>query len=240
MAINLPDIRQMMKAGLHFGHRTSKWNPKMERYIYGVKNGVHIFDLEKTRKSLETALKAVEETVAKGGVVLFLGTKKQAKKIVKEQAINVGMPWITDHWIGGTITNFAEIFKLVKKLDSLEAKTKESDYEQKYTKRERNLFSQEIEDLDKEIGGIRHITTVPDLIYIVSVRDEKTAVREALRKKIKTLGVVDTNADPDKVSYPIAANDDAIKSIKMVTALVAEAVMAGKAQQKTDSQADKS
>ena len=118
MSIKLPEIKEMMKAGLHFGHRTSKWNPKMGKYIFGVKNNVHIFDLEKTRKTLETALKVIEETVKKGGVVLFLGTKKQARDVIKKYAQEVEMPYVTDHWIGGTITNFVEIYKLVKKMEN--------------------------------------------------------------------------------------------------------------------------
>lgn len=231
MPIKIPEIREMMKAGLHFGHKTSKWNPKCEAYIYGVKNGVHIFDLEKTYKSLERALGAIEETAAKGGVVLFLGTKKQIKGVVEKYAKEAEMPYIVERWIGGTITNFAEIYKLVRKLDELEKKAGEDDYEQKYTKRERALFSEEIDNLKLMVGGMRHMKRVPELIYIAGVRDEKTAVREAKMKKVKSVGIVDTNADPDKVSYPIAANDDAIKSVEMITRLVAEAVQAGREKQ---------
>lgn len=231
MSVNIPEIRDMMKAGLHFGHRTSKWNPKMERYIFGVKNGVHIFDLEKTVKSLETALKMVEETVQKNGVVLFLGTKKQIRGVVEKYAKEAEMPYVVERWIGGTITNFAEIYKLVRKLDELEKRAGESDYESKYTKRERALFQEEMDNLKLMVGGVRHMKKVPDLIYIAGVRDEKTAVKEAGVKKIKSVGICDTNADPDKVTYPIAANDDAIKSVDMVTRLIAEAVKAGKNKQ---------
>jgi len=228
MSIKLPEIKEMMKAGLHFGHRTSKWNPKMGKYIFGVKNNVHIFDLEKTRKTLETALKVIEETVKKGGVVLFLGTKKQARDVIKKYAQEVEMPYVTDHWIGGAITNFVEIYKLVKKLDGLENKKEDPDYELKYTKRERALFDEEIEGLKVAVGGIRKLKKVPDLIYIFAVRDEKTAVREAKIKDVKTVGVCDTNVNPESVTYPIAANDDALKAVEMITSLVAEAVKAGK------------
>ena len=200
----------------------------MEKYIFGVKNNVHIFDLEKTQKTLDTALKAIEETVQKGGVVLFLGTKKQARAVIEKYAQEVEMPYVVNHWIGGTITNFSEIYKLVKKLDELEKKKEDLDYELKYTKRERALFDEEIEGLKAAVGGIRKLKKVPDLIYIFAVRDEKTAVREAERKGVKTVGVCDTNVDPESVTYPIAANDDAIKSIEMITSLAAEAVKAGK------------
>ncbi len=231
MSVKIPEIRDMMKAGVHFGHRTSKWNPKMEKYIYGVKNGVHIFDLEKTVKSLEAALGAIEETVTKGGVVLFLGTKKQIRGVVEKYAKEVEMPYVVERWIGGTITNFGEIYKLVRKLDELEKKAGEDDYESKYTKRERALFTEEIDNLKLMVGGIRQMKKVPDLIYVAGVRDEKTAVKEVKTKKIKSVGITDTNADPDKVIYPIVANDDAIKSVEMITRLVAEAVKAGKNKQ---------
>ena len=231
MSVKVPEIRDMMKAGLHFGHKTSKWNPKMEKYIYGVKNGVHIFDLEKTYKSLETALGVVEETVQKGGLVLFLGTKKQIKGVVEKYAKEVEMPYVVERWIGGAITNFAEIYKLVRKLDELEKKAGEDDYESKYTKKERALFTEEIENLKLMVGGIRNMKKVPELIYVAGVRDEKTAVKEAQVKKIKSVGIVDTNADPDKVTYPIVANDDAIKSVEMITRLIAEAVKSGRNKQ---------
>src|SRR3989338_24828 len=155
MSVKLPEIKEMMKAGLHFGHRTSKWNPKMEKYIFGVKNNVHIFDLEKTQKTLDTALKAIEETVQKGGVVLFLGTKKQARAVIEKYSQAAEMPYVVNHWIGGTITNFSEIYKLVKKLDELEKKKEDLDYELKYTKIERALFDEEIEGLKAAVGGIR-------------------------------------------------------------------------------------
>lgn len=233
MSVKIPDFKQMMAAGVHFGHKTSKWNPKMGKYIYGVKNGIHIFDLEKTKQTLETALQAVEDTVAKGGVVLFLGTKKQARAIIEKHAKQVGMPFVTERWIGGTITNFSEIHKLVKKLKSLEEKVKEPDYKEKYTKKEQALFAEEIENLEREVGGIRELSGIPNLIYVAGVKDEKIAVKEAKSRKVKSVGIVDSNADPDKVNYPIAANDDAVKSIEMITALVAEAVKSGQAKQKT-------
>jgi len=226
--VKMPSLKEMMKAGLHFGHKSSKWNPKVKPYIYTIRNGVHIFDLEKTQKTMEKALQEVAETASKGGVVLFVGTKKQGRDIVKKYAIEAGMPYVTESWIGGTVTNFAEINKLVKKLDQMEEAEKKDDYEKKYTKWERVQFGVEMDKLRLAIGGIRAMDKLPDLIYIIGVKDEKTAVREAQKKGIRTVGVVDSNADPESVDFPIIANDDAVKSIEMVTKLVAEAVAEGK------------
>jgi small subunit ribosomal protein S2 len=226
--MKMPTLEEMMQAGVHFGHRTSKWNPKIKPYIYGVKNNVHIFDLEKSLESLEKALNFVKETIAKGGVVLFVGTKKQARKIVEKYAKEVEMPYVVEGWIGGTITNFAEIRRLVKKLESLEEKASDPAYEVKYTKKERLVFSQEAAILNKKIGGIRNMKKLPEVIYVVGARDEKTVLREAKIKKVETAGIVDTNTDPESVDYPIMANDDAIKSLEMMTNLMAEAVKEGK------------
>lgn len=225
--VKIPDAKELLRAGLHFGHKTQKWDPKMRPFIFGVKNSIHIFDLDKTAESLAKALETISAVVAKGGVVLFLGTKKQARKIVLKYATEAGMPYATERWIGGTITNFQEIYKLIKKLDKLEEAAMESEYEKKYTKKERALFSEERERLLKMIGGIRQMKKVPDLVYIVGVKEEKNATKEAKIKKIKTVGIVDTNTDPDEVDTQIYANDDAVKSIEMITRLVAEAVKEG-------------
>lgn len=225
--LKVPDVKEMMKAGLHFGHRTSKWNPACKPYIYGVKNGIHIFDLEKTRTSLEAALELVASTVAANGVVLFLGTKKQVRDIIQQSATEVGMPYVIERWLGGTLTNFGEIHKLVKKLDALERDAADADYEKKYTKRERALFQEEIDSLKRDVGGIRAMHKLPDLIYLAGVRDEKIAVKEAAAKKIKTVGIVDSNVNPNLVTRPIVANDDAVKSLELITQAVAEAVKAG-------------
>ncbi|NMC51820.1 30S ribosomal protein S2 [Candidatus Kuenenbacteria bacterium] len=226
--VKIPDSKELLRAGVHFGHKTQKWDPKMRNFIFGVKNGVHIFDLDKTTDSLSEALKKVTAIVAKGGVVLFLGTKKQARNIVLKYATEVGMPCVTERWVGGTVTNFQEINRLIKKLDGLEEAAMDSDYEKKYTKRERALFSEERERLLKMIGGIRQMKKVPDLIYIVGVKEEKNAVKEARVKKVKTLGIIDTNTDPDDVDIQIYANDDAVRSIELITMLVAEAIKEGK------------
>ncbi|HOZ36687.1 MAG TPA: 30S ribosomal protein S2 [bacterium] len=226
--VKIPEGKELLRAGLHFGHRTPKWDPKMKPFIFGVKNGVHIFDLDKTVESLTKSLELVKAIVAKGGTMMFLGTKKQARNIIEKYATESGMPYVVERWIGGTITNFQEIYKLIKKLDSLEEMALQNDYEKKYTKKERALFAEERERLLKMIGGIRMIKKVPDLVFIVGVKEEKNATQEAKVKKVKTLGIVDTNTDPDDVDYQIYANDDAVKSIELITRLVAEAVKEGK------------
>ncbi|NMB48419.1 30S ribosomal protein S2 [Candidatus Kuenenbacteria bacterium] len=226
--VKIPESKELLRAGLHFGHRTPKWDPKMKPFIFGVKNGVHIFDLDKTVESLTKSLEIVKSLVAKGGIVMFLGTKKQARNIIVKYATESGMPYVVERWIGGTITNFQEIYKLIKKLDSLEENALQNDYEKKYTKKERALFAEERERLLKMIGGVRMIKKVPDLIYIVGVKEEKNATKEAKVKKVKTLGIVDTNTDPDDVDYQIYANDDAVKSVELITRLVAEAIKEGK------------
>lgn len=230
----MPEIKDMMKAGLHFGHRTSKWNPKMEEYIYGVKNNVHIFDLEKTRESLKNSLDVLEETVSKGGVVLFLGTKKQVRGIVEKYAKEAQVPYVSERWIGGMITNFVEIYKLVRKLDELEKNAEADDYKQKYTKREIALFDEEMDNLKKNVGGIRYMKKVPDLIVIFGVRDEKTAVKESKHRGVETIGLCDSNADPDQVTHVIPANDDAIKAMEMIVKLCAEAVKSGRDKQESE------
>ena len=226
--VKIPESKELLRAGLHFGHKTQKWNPKMKPFIFGVKNGVHIFDLDKTMESLSKALEIVKAIVAKGGIVMFLGTKKQAHNVIQKYALEAGMPYATERWIGGTITNFQEINKLIKKLDSLEEMAMANDYEKKYTKKERSLFTEEKERLMRMIGGIRQMKKIPDLIYIVGVKEEKNATKEAKVKKVKTLGIVDTNTNPDDVDIQIYANDDAVKSIELITGLVAEAIKEGK------------
>lgn len=226
--VKIPESKELLRAGLHFGHKTQKWNPKMKPFIFGVKNGVHIFDLDKTTESLSKALEAVKATVVKGGTVMFLGTKKQARNTIVKYALEAGVPYATERWIGGTITNFQEINKLIKKLDSLEEMAMASDYEKKYTKKERSLFAEEKERLLRMIGGIRQMKKVPDLIYIVGVKEEKNATKETKTKKVKTMGIIDTNTNPDDVDIQIYANDDAVKSIELITSLVAEAIKEGK------------
>lgn len=223
----IPNILEMFKAGLHFGHRVSKRHPKMEPYIYTQKNTVHIINLEVTQKKLKEALEFIEKAVAKGGTVLFLATKKQAQEIVKKAAIDCGSPYIVERYVGGTFTNFSEISKLIKKLKSLVEKKKTGELS-KYTKKEQLEFDKEIERLNKLVGGIQELTKLPDVIFVLDVKKERGAVIEARKKEIPIVAVCDTNVDPTKIDYPIPANDDAVKSITMISGLVSEAINNGK------------
>lgn len=199
----------------------------MEKYIYTVRNTVHIFDLEKTQAELQKALNFIKEVAAKGGVILFLGTKKQGRDMVKKYATEVNMPYVSGHWLGGTFTNFKVVHKLVEKLDYLERQETSLDYEQKYTKKERLKFSVEKEKLLSTIGGIRNMSRVPDALYLIDAKEESTAVREAKRRKVPVVAICDSNVDVKDIEYVIPGNDDAVKSIELITRLVAEAIKEG-------------
>ena len=235
--MKLPSIEELLKAGMHFGHRTSKWHPKMEPFIFAVRQGVHIINLEQSASQLVKACEAAREVAARGGSVLFLGTKKQARPVIKKYASEVGMPYVAQRWLGGMLTNFVEIRKRIKRLKDLEALEQDSEYENKYTKRERLEFTRERETLESLIGGIRELKGLPDMIYIVDIRSEQTAVREANRKRVPIIALTDTNTNPDLITYPIPANDDAIKSLEIMTRYIAEAIKAGQAEMK-DKKAD--
>ncbi len=223
--VKMPSLLEMLKAGVHFGHQTSNWHPKMAPYIFADRAGVHIINLEKTQKKLEEALKFVSGIAERGGTVLFVGTKDQVKDIIKKNAQECGMPHVNERWLGGTLTNFASIAKLIKKLKDLKVK---KDDEGKYTKKERLVFEREAEKLDEIIGGISDMEKVPDAIYVVDVKNEKTVVREANKKGVPVVAMTDTNINPDAVDYVIPSNDDAIKSVEMITSLIAEAIKQNK------------
>lgn len=225
--MNIPTEKELMKAGLHFGHKPENWHPQMTNFIYGQKNGVHIIDLIKARQKLSEALEFVKKTAEAGGKILFVGTKVQAKEIVKKYALEANMPYVEEKWLGGTITNFKVINGLVKKLENLENQATLEDYEKKYTKKERLEFSLEIEHLNKEVEGIRNLTSLPAVIFLTSAKHEKTALLEAKKKKIPVVAVCDTNTNPYDVAYPIPGNDDAIKSIDLIASLIAEAIKEG-------------
>ncbi len=225
--IEIPTVLEMLKAGLHFGHRTSKMHPKMKPYVFTQKNGVHIINVELTQEKLKEALEFVTKIVSNGGTILFLGTKKQAQAIVKKYAEECQMPHITERWLGGTFTNFAEISRVIRKYSSLKEKRKSGELK-KYTKKEQLKFDREIEKLEKVVGGIESLKKIPEAIYIVDLKKEKTALAEATTKEIPVVAICDSNVNPDRINYVIPGNDDAIKSIEMVTRLVAEAVVAGK------------
>ncbi|MDD5043450.1 MAG: 30S ribosomal protein S2 [Patescibacteria group bacterium] len=223
----IPSLLEMLKAGVHFGHQASRWHPKMGQYIFGQRNGVNIIDLEKTQVKLEEALNFLKETAQKGGVILFLGTKKQAQALVKKAAEDCGMPYVTERWLGGTITNFSVISRLLKKLKKVEAERVSGELG-KYTKKEQLVINREAEKMDKVVGGIKNLEKIPTALFIVDVRKEETAIREARAKNIPIVAVCDTNVNPEMADYPIPANDDASKSIELILNLASAAVKEGK------------
>ena len=226
--VKLPSMEELLQAGLHFGHQTSRWHPKAEPYIFGQRNGIHIINLEKTAAALEVALQFVEELTAKGGQVLFVGTQKQAQEVIKKVALDTGSPYAVNRWLGGTLTNFSTLkHSLVDRLVSLR-KQKETGELEKYTKKERLDFDREIEDLDEQVGGLVPMQRIPEAVFILDLKQEQTAFKEALRRGIKVIALTDTNINPEEVSYAIPGNDDALKAIEMITTLVGEAIKSGR------------
>lgn len=226
--MKFPALLDMLKAGVHFGHQTSRWHPKMKQFIFGSRHGVHIIDLEKTLKQVEEVAAAAKALAAEGKTILFVTTKPQAKKVVQEAAQRAGMPYLTDRWLGGMLTNFPEIKKMIKKYNDLKSQQASGELE-KYTKKERLDISKNLEKMDVYLGGLTTLNKMPDVIFTPSVQREKTAVTEATRTGVEIIGVCDTNANPTKVDYVIAANDDAVRSIEMMVNVVADAIAEGKA-----------
>lgn len=224
----MPSLLEMLKAGVHFGHQSSRWHPKMKPFIYGERGGVHIIDVEKTAAKLEEALTFVTETVARGGSIVFLGTKRQAQPIVEEYAKACGMPYINTRWLGGTLTNFAQVQRIIRHYLDLKDKSVKGELK-KYTKLEQLQFSREIEELDGKIGGLSTLTKLPDALFVLDARHEKTAVREAITMKVPMVALVDSNVNPKGIRFVIPGNDDAVGSLELMTKLVAEAVKEGKA-----------
>ncbi len=227
--MNIPSLEEMLKAGAHFGHKSSRWHPKMEPYIYGIRHGVHVIDLEKTQQALEHVLKAVYDMAKEGKSILFVTTKPQAIDIVKQAALRCGTPFLVDRWIGGLLTNFSEIRKLVKKYVTLKEEQANGLLE-RYTKKEQLTIAKDLEKMDGSLAGLTSLEKMPDAIFIPSMQREKTAVVEANKMGVDIIAVCDTNANPDKAEYVIPANDDAIHSIEMITNLVADAIQKGKAE----------
>lgn len=223
----MPSVIEMLQAGVHFGHKTSKRYPKMEPNIFGVRNGIHILDLEKTQKALAAASLHCEELVKKNGVILFVGTKSQAKEIVRSAAERAGMPYITTRWIGGTLTNFTVISRMIKKFKKLKSEQASGELE-KYTKKEQLEITREIEEMNEILGGIESLTKKPDAIYIVDIKKERTALNEARKSKVPVIAPCDTNCNPELVDYCIPANDDARKSIELITNVIANSIIAGR------------
>ena len=225
--MGIPSILEMLQAGVHFGHQKSRWHPKMERFIFTERNGVHIIDLEKTQAQLESVLADVKKMASEGKQILFVSTKPQARQIVKDAAEACGMPFLVDRWLGGFLTNFAEIRKLIKKYMTLKEQQASGELE-KYTKNEQVQIGKQLEKMDTYLGGLVTLSNQPDALFVPAVQREKTAMTEANRTGVAVIGVCDTNANPDNVQYVIPANDDAVKAIDMIVALVRDAIIEGR------------
>jgi small subunit ribosomal protein S2 len=221
-------IQDLLLAGCHFGHITRRWNPKMKKYIFMDRNGIHIIDLKKTLKALNEACDEISKLVRGGGHLLFVGTKKQAKDIIRIEAERCGMPYVTERWLGGTLTNFITIKKSIKRLKNQEKKATDGTYD-KLTKKEILSIEREKEKLDKVLGGIRDMNHLPSAIFVVDSKKEAIAIREAAKLGIMIFSMIDTNSDPDMVDFPIPCNDDAFKSINIITHKIADAVEEGRA-----------
>jgi small subunit ribosomal protein S2 len=226
-------MKALLESGVHFGHRTHKWNPRMKPYIFTERNGIHIINLQQTVKSIEEAYDIIRDTIAGGGTVLFVGTKRQAQETVQEEAIRCGMPHVTARWLGGMLTNWRTIRERINELDRLERMRDRGDFE-RITKKEGLILSREIEKLDTRLGGIRKMVKLPDLLFIIDVRREETAIHEANLLDIPIVAMVDTNCDPTNVDYVIPSNDDAIRAIKLVVGKIADAVLEGRGLRKDE------
>jgi small subunit ribosomal protein S2 len=219
-------MRQLLEAGVHFGHQTRRWNPKMKRFIYGERNGIYIIDLQKTSAAIESTYGFLRDTVAKGGNVLFVGTKKQAQESIRTQAERVGMPYVNFRWLGGMLTNFTTIYKRLQRLKELEA-MEATGATEVLPKKEVLRLGHEREKLERNLGGIRDMTRLPAAVWVVDTRKEHIAVTEARKLGIPVVAILDTNCDPDEVDYPIPGNDDAIRAGSLLTRIVADAVAEG-------------
>lgn len=229
MAVDV-DIKKLLEAGAHFGHKTDRWHPKMAQYIHSKRGGTHIIDLVKTVENLEVALAFLTKTAASGKQVLLVGTKRQAQPIIKKTAVETGMPYVTERWLGGMLTNWNTIGGRVKYLQELENRMASGELANKYNKLEVQRFQEEIDQMNVMYGGVKELNSRPGALFIVDIVSDINAVREAKKLGIPIVAIVDTNADPSQVTYPIPANDDAIKTIQLIVDYVQVAIQAGKAQ----------
>ena len=220
-------MRQLLDSGVHFGHQTRRWNPKMKRFIFTERNGIYIIDLQQSLTYIDRAYEFVKQTVAHGGTILFVGTKKQAQEAIAEQATRVGMPYVNHRWLGGMLTNFSTVSKRVQRMKELEAIDFEDVAGSTHTKKELLLLNRELEKLQGNLGGIRDMARTPSAVWIVDTKKEHLAVDEAQKLNIPVVAILDTNCDPDEVAYPIPGNDDAIRSVTLLTRIVADAVAEG-------------
>ena len=221
-------MMNMLKAGVHFGHKKAKKHPKMDEYIFSIRNEISIIDLSKTKLKLNEAINFVKDVSANGGTILFVGTKKQAKKITKEAAEKCGMPYVTERWLGGTFTNFEKIIASIKRLENIVSQKENGELEKKYNKKERLEIDREIIRLERKFGGIKNMKKIPDAVFVIDIKENDIAVIESNTKKIPVIALIDTNADPSLVNYPIPANDDAIGSISLMANAIADAITGSK------------
>ncbi len=231
--MSVVSMKQLLEAGVHFGHQTRRWNPKMAEYIFTERNGIYIIDLQKTVKKLEEAYKVIKEVAENGGEVLFVGTKKQAQSSVKEEAMRCGMPYVNARWLGGMLTNFTTIKQRIKRLAQLKAMQEDGTFDL-LPKKEVAKYELEIEKLEKYIGGITEMKKQPAAMFIVDPRKEKIAVAEAKKLGIPVIAIVDTNCDPDDVDYVIPGNDDAIRAVKLIAGAMADAIIEGRQGEQMD------
>ena len=220
-------MRQLLESGVHFGHQTRRWNPKMKRFILTERNGIYVIDLQQTVEGINTAYDFVKETVARGGTILFVGTKKQAQEILAEQATRVGQPFVNQRWLGGLLTNFQTVSKRLARMKELEELDFDNPADSGFTKKELLLKKRELDKLHKSLGGIRNLQKTPSAIWVVDAKREHLAIDEAKKLGIPVIGILDTNADPDEFQFPIPGNDDAIRSVGLLTRIIADAAAEG-------------
>lgn len=234
MANTAIDLKALLEAGAHFGHKTSRWHPAMKEYIHSRRGENYIIDLTKTAEKLGAALTDIEEIVAKGGNILFVGTKRQAKDVLRQTAVSLGMPYVTERWLGGMLTNQKTVAVRIKHLKDLESKMASGELQNKYSKLEVQRYQEEIDDMNIKFGGIKDMAKLPSVLFVVDVMEEMNAIMEAKKLGIPVVALVDTNADPRLISHPVPCNDDAVKTIELVTGYVADSVKAGLAKRKTE------
>jgi small subunit ribosomal protein S2 len=223
-------IKDLLEAGVHFGHQTRRWNPKMKQFIFGERNGIYIIDLQKTHRLLQDALQFVQDLAAQGRNVLFIGTKRQAQEAITEEAKRCGMPFVTERWLGGLLTNFLTVRRSLERLRELEMTLTgpQETQRERLTKKELAHLEKERQRLEKNLSGIKGMKSVPDAVFVIDTRREAIAVAEARKLKIPVIGILDTNSDPDEVDVPIPGNDDALRAIRLFSSKVADAVLAGR------------
>ncbi len=220
--MSVVSMKQLLEAGVHFGHQTRRWNPKMEKYIYAKRNGIYIIDLQKSQEKIEEAYKIIFDIVQNNGKILFVGTKKQAQQAVKEEAVRAGQYYVNQRWLGGTLTNYTTLKTRINRLFELEAMFEDGTITN-YPKKEQILLKKELEKLQKFFDGIKDMNQLPDAVFVIDPKKEKNAILEAHKLNIPVFGIVDTNCDPDEVDYVIPANDDAIRALKLILTVIANA-----------------